>query len=392
LSTADALDVALAQGFRGFGHPDEPFDEELFSLAVEEYTRGITRAFFERNAELVAGSSDGLVPSLMPWLEGRRMPGVAWDPAFGDLYRTLKSGDDDAQLRVAAAIGLHVGSSGLPGTWEVRLAAPATSMRWGRHLLPPASVVRVNSDGRNAHIELKGEGGTQTVALARSGNGWEGDGAYAIPRVQAHGVDLVLLPHAALELKGLEHLRDDAVDDVDGRIVSVFEEAVDIIRRHTPEYLPWVQRPLHHVFLLRPKGHTIVSGSVQDYPGLIHLTAHAEPLPVAELLVHEATHQYMNAALKVEPVDDGTDAATYWSPPVERERPLQMILAAYHAFANVLLFYRGCARTGLADQVECERQELLLGDWLEQLERPLLGNPSLTACGHGLFDPLHERV
>ena len=47
-------------------------------------------------------------------------------------------------------------------------------------------------------------------------------------------------------------------------------------------------------------------------------------------------------------------------------------MAAYHAFANVLLFYRLCRTHGIAEQRECDRQESILRPWLEKLEGPLL--------------------
>jgi HEXXH motif-containing protein len=69
-----------------------------------------------------------------------------------------------------------------------------------------------------------------------------------------------------------------------------------------------------------------------------------------------------------------------------------MILAGYHAFGNVLDFYRRCRAAGLPNETECERQERLLGGWLQELVQPLADNPALTATGRGLVDPLRERL
>ena len=74
---------------------------------------------------------------------------------------------------------------------------------------------------------------------------------------------------------------------------------------HSPQHL----HPVFHAPI------TIESGSVEHYLGLIHLSAHAAPLPVAELLVHEASHQHMNLLTKLGPIDDGSDANTYYSLP-----------------------------------------------------------------------------
>jgi HEXXH motif-containing protein len=175
-------------------------------------------------------------------------------------------------------------------------------------------------------------------------------------------------------------------------MLDVFADAFALLSEFAPEYLPWIARTIHQLFLLSPKPSKVESGSVEHYLGLVHLTAHGEPLPVAELLLHEATHQYMNVAAKLMPLDDGTDERRYWSPAVETQRPVAKIIAAFHAFGNVLLFYRRCAERGLPDQRECQRQEVLLGGWMENLVPPIRDNPAMTAVGNGLCRPLLREL
>jgi HEXXH motif-containing protein len=173
---------------------------------------------------------------------------------------------------------------------------------------------------------------------------------------------------------------------------DVFAEALDLLAEYAPEYLPWVGRTLHQLFLLRPRPSKVESGSVEHYLGLVHLTEHPEPLTVAELLVHEATHQYMNVLTKLRPLDDGTDERLYWSPAVDKNRPVSKIVAAFHAFGNVLLLYRACRERGLPNRQECDRQDALLGGWMHHLVPPIVDNPALTETGNGLCRPLLERL
>jgi HEXXH motif-containing protein len=77
---------------------------------------------------------------------------------------------------------------------------------------------------------------------------------------------------------------------------------------------------------------------------------------------------------------------------VQRDRPLDRILVAYHAFANMLLFYRTVLRSGLADDPYCVEMETRLSRELEHLERPLRGNPALTPTGVDLSEPLMEQL
>lgn len=201
-----------------------------------------------------------------------------------------------------------------------------------------------------------------------------------------------VLHRDALVLRDFDDLVTKALPTIDPRMVEVLDKAVQLIELYTPMYVPWVRRTVHNIFILYPRSDTIESGSVEHYLGLIHLSAHAAPLPLAELLVHEASHQHMNLLTKLGPIDDGSDANTYYSPPVNKYRRLSLIMAAYHAFANVLLFYRLCRTRGIAEQRECDRQESILRPWLEKLEEPLRDNPALTDIGRALWEPLKSQL
>jgi HEXXH motif-containing protein len=379
----------VSSQLRGYGHPSEALDEALLSVTVEEYGRSIAQFFVEQHREQIASASNGLLESIEPWLDGDPLPGVAWDPAFGDLYRALVVGAGDERVRIVTSVAMHLACRGAPMSFTVDLEAPSR-LRWGHLLLPAAHRLEVRSDGARAEVAASLDGVTERVRLVGPAPRWEAGGVEQLARLDRHGVAMTIYTQAQLDVKDFDELRIRAVDAIDPRVVAVFEEAVDIVREYAPIYLPWIQRPLHHLFLLRPVSHTIESGSVEHYLGLVHMSAHMEPLPVAELLVHEASHQYMNVAMKIEPLDDGTDSRLYWSPPVQRERPLRMILAGYHAFGNVLDFYRRCTAAGFPNEVECARQEELLGGWLQELVQPLAGNPALTDTGRGLVEPLRE--
>ena len=72
-----------------------------------------------------------------------------------------------------------------------------------------------------------------------------------------------------------------------------------------------------------------------------------KPMDIAEVLVHECAHQYFYLLAYVGPYDDGSDERLYWSPPLRRNRPLSRILMAYHALANVRLFYAAVRASGM---------------------------------------------
>jgi HEXXH motif-containing protein len=387
--------------YEAFSFPREAQEHDLdvvVPMIVREYTSGLTEAFVDRHRPGIAKTSTGLVEYLDGWTNGLRdraapqpcPPKLGWDHAFGDAYRTVAvPGADHA--RTAAAIAMHLGACGVTGAWEVAFGEQDRP-RWDVCLLPPADWLAVDSTSTRTLVVQRRAQGERALELTATTSGhWIGT-TDELLRVDRCGLDFTLLTQDALSLRDFDDLRRRSVRWIDPRMLDVFAAAIDIIKDFTPEYLPWIARTLHQFFLLAPRDHIIESGSVEHYLGLVHLTAHAEPLPVAELLVHEASHQYMNLLTKIEPLDDGSDGKSYWSPAVNVQRPLAKIVAALHAFGNVLLFYRRCAQRGLNAQAECRRQEQLLSSWFDDLVPPIMGNDALSPTGRALCLPLLEAL
>jgi HEXXH motif-containing protein len=70
-------------------------------------------------------------------------------------------------------------------------------------------------------------------------------------------------------------------------------------------------------------------------------------------------------------------------------------LIAYHAFGNVLLFYRMArARALPADQdgLDIAKRMKQLEQQLETLEKALQTTTALTPLGRALWEPLYERI
>ncbi len=379
----------------GFSYPQAEHAadlDQLVPLIVREYAAGITGAFLGRAVDALDSASEGLIDYLASWVAdptGEPAARLGWDYAFGDAYRTMHNLGGDP-VTVGAAIGMHLGTLGCPGAWAVTLPAPRR-LRWDEVLLPEAEQITVDSDGALCRIDYSGRHTTGSTCLAGLDGRWRADSgpdATELPRVDRYGVAFTVLTRDALGMRDYEDLLQRARVSVDPRMLHVFDQALDIVAGYTPQYLPWIARTVHQLFLIAPKPGRVESGSVEHYLGLVHLSEHPEPLPVAELLSHEASHQYMNVAAKIEPLDDGTDPDVYWSPAVQTERPVSKIVAAFHAFGNVLLFYRWCREAGLANRQECDRQEALLSSWMNDLVPPVKDNPALTVTGNALCRPL----
>jgi HEXXH motif-containing protein len=113
---------------------------------------------------------------------------------------------------------------------------------------------------------------------------------------------------------------------------------------------------------------------------------------LAENLVHEASHQYFHLAQRVAPVTSGVDTRRYYSPAVGRSRPLDRLMIAFHAFANVAAFYSELAASGSSFEADARRQIAMLSPKLAQLREPLIGNPDVTPFGRALVRPVDSLL
>jgi HEXXH motif-containing protein len=382
----------LVENYDAFSCPDPVLVaslDTLVQLIVREYTAALTAAYVGRNSNRIAASSEGLIEYLGQWFtDSASLALPIWDYGFGNLYRSIMDSHAD-HARYCAAIAACLAAAGLPGAWEARFESPLR-LRFARRLLPDVLHVKVTVTERATWVAYEGPDRRGEFQLGSQHS--VGD---ELCEVDHCGVRFSLLSSDALDLTGstdIPKFEGRVVSAIEPPMAQVFHDAIDIISSYAPEYLRWIARVLHQVFLLEPTGERIHSGSVENYLGLIHMSAHPQPLPVAELLVHEATHQYMNVLRKLQPLDDGTDSRTYWSPPVNTDRPISMIIAALHAFGNVQLFYRLCAARGLPNPAACERQERMLLGWLDALVPPTIDNLSMSPTGNALCKPLIKKL
>ena len=136
-----------------------------------------------------------------------------------------------------------------------------------------------------------------------------------------------------------------------------------------------------------------MSSSDARAPGVVRLSLAHDAATIGELLVHEATHAYVHLLEHAGPVDDGSDATLYYSPFKRAMRPIRAILLAFHAFANVALFYRALLRRN------APINRLAVQDTLAELEQhlyavttPLRSTSALTDKGAALRDHLLARL
>jgi HEXXH motif-containing protein len=121
--------------------------------------------------------------------------------------------------------------------------------------------------------------------------------------------------------------------------VHALEEALSIVERYLPE--------LHAEFCLFvrqivPVGFdrdAHLSASYREAIGTLYLTLHPNAMTMAEALIHEFSHNKLNALFETDDVLRNPPDATYASPVRPDARPIAGVLLAVHAFLPVARLY-----------------------------------------------------
>lgn len=390
-------------GYDGFACPQVGVDPTVLELVVDGHARRVTEVFLERHQEDLGENAPGLAALLVDWVEqGEVRFDATWHAAFGDIHAALRAEDCDP-AGCAAAAGLWLTECGQPGDWSASLSVPVR-FRIGDRLLPTASAIRVSNGNGGPTVEIESSADGQAHEFTLGPDGWEGQGGERLPICQRDGFNFTVLPPGALPpTAAVRLLQADAyqfdaseVGSGDDWLVTC-EAAVALIAEAAPIYVSWVDRVLRDLIPLQARPGTFNSGSDRFTPGAICISNQDYKWPLAEMLVHECTHQYLNILMRLEAIDDGSDEDLHYSPFRNKDRPLAFIVIAYHAFANVLLFYRAARARGMlpdpiAGSDAFANREETLDRQLRQIEPVLAGTSALTPIGRALWEPLYEQV
>jgi HEXXH motif-containing protein len=168
-------------------------------------------------------------------------------------------------------------------------------------------------------------------------------------------------------------------------------QALGLLRALAPRYRDWVTRVLRRLIVVAAPQAGIMSGNLHGYYSMFYISDCRDPLVIGEMLVHEASHQYFHSITPLEDVADHTDPTTYYSPFVRCQRTIDRLLLAYHAFANVYLYYRECLDS--QDHHERARAGLrTVYDDLNVVEETLMTSDKLTPTGRALIEPLYREM
>jgi HEXXH motif-containing protein len=335
-------------------------------------------------------SCPGIVGLLEEWRDSEITFDSVWDTSLGNIRRALMQRIDP--ITSAASFALHLCSNGVPATWRVRFEEPKR-LKWGNLLFSPSVEACISGGGDSFSLDLVDVSARHLdVHLWRSEHGWQATHSEQLARwmLEQHEISLVFgnTSDCLDLLKPDGELSPLPLDE----ILRTCRETVALMRCYAPSYLRWIDKVLRQVIPIKGGDNRLLSCSSYDYPGTIEVSFPSEYIAVAEMLIHEASHQYFNIVRRFEEVHDGSDKRLYHSPVKEESRPIDAILLAFHAFANVVLFYRQCIAAGLEDDGYCKKNAARHLAELNIMHSHLQSSDALTKVGVLLWKPLAAEL
>jgi HEXXH motif-containing protein len=381
--------------YEGFSMPNHGATRALLDLVVRETGTSAVRRALAANKSTIIDGSIGLVECLEKWVEAP--DNAFWHPTIGQLKAQLTSEHCSIPLKWLVEIGCIAQLGGASASWSFNLQ---THQRlWiGRWLLPEIVSGAVHGDQNEFCLRARRSDGQLTaLKLSRDmkSREWNADqlpqNTFELPKVDLTPIDKVFLVPAEMldetllpEFPGAQFQQCDKLSG----FAHSLKQTAELISLYAPEYLNWVADVVSFIApLVVPPG-IIGSSSTPNHSGLVSISEDAGPLMTAELLVHEASHQYFFVAACLGEMCECSEERLYYSRIAQRERPIERILVAYHALGNMLLFYDRCLEGGVA----CEKRMAYILTQMKQLSETLDKADALTLLGRALWLPLSEKA
>lgn len=135
-----------------------------------------------------------------------------------------------------------------------------------------------------------------------------------------------------------------------------------------------------------------LSASYQEAIGTIYLSLHPSRMTLAEALIHEFSHNVLNALFEVDEVLENAWSPLYTSPVRPDPRPLHGVLLAVHAFLPVARLYEQMIAEGdpLAESASFHGRYAAIRKINREGAQLVLDKGRPTALGQGLFDEIRR--
>lgn len=317
-----------------------------------------------------------------------------WNESVGRLL-AVSSGEDKTSMALhSAEASLFANTNGIPGKWDIEFSEP-NHVRCGPLIIQDVCHLTVEALTNQAkvHAALADQKNLE-ISFSR------GIAEPIAEPVSVTNCQISLDRHDVFLTSDRERMAEIIPDYIDvqmasaltARDVDLMDNALDLLKENCGPQYEWVRSIIRRIgFFSAPYGHLSSSSSPILY-GTVGVTAFYDPVPMAEMLVHEASHQHFFIAKRLGKIHDETDHALHFSPMAGRSRPLEPILLAFHALGNMALMYAALAeRHDRIGKYSEQRLDEILAQ-ANDLAPAIDQSRALTPLGRGLFEPLYYEV
>lgn len=313
-----------------------------------------------------------------------------WRPEFGLGAEARQQGKADQ-----AALQLALAFAAMRGEGEMRAQLPEpTPLFFSGNLIWVSGRTELLASG--GAVELSCDGAR--FGFVRTENVWHlergGPPLWSVQPLSELGGKYVISTDAENRDEAfpwpVQH-RSAASDAVLASDAACVAEAWRVLVNLSPRYAPWVHRVLSGVLFTTQYGDRSQSSSSSTYLGLAAMSRLDDPVAIAEVLVHECSHQYLHLINSVAPIVSAGDAEMGYSPVKRLVRPMFNVLVGAHAVGNMILFHRDVA----ARRPEPRHMTRLarLEGWFREDYAPALDRSrTLSPSGQALWDRLRDGV
>lgn len=309
-------------------------------------------------------------------------------PTVSAPLRCLRDGRGDPNVvlaEVCGQIAFELALSGaLVGELELRhLPERLVSLGWRRAIDVPAGA-------KSAIFEA----GTVSFDGVPVELGGDGPGARFV-EINEHAV-LALVDNNPQSMFEAHPDKEGNAIDLGGKSaeawVASLSESFATVERHMPALREEMQLFVQQIVPVGYDGEKHLSASYQESIGTIYMTLHPQQMTMTEALIHEFSHNKINALFELDPLLHNAFHPLFKSPVRPDPRPLHGVLLAVHAFLPVAKLYEKMVES---DEAIARRPDFL--ERFAQIRRTnregceiVLANAEPTEAGQGVFDEIRR--
>lgn len=373
-------------------------DQHLDILATA-YHKGVTKRLARLAPEAPQAAE---LFALYKHLSDTELPLTArcWQPEIGAVLACM-SGKQADHAMIHGLFALH--ALGVGAVWGHRLERPLRLSMAG-HLFDVGGAFSVRAEADRVAV-ARHDSGLERLVFALEDGVWQLQGKtpqpawrYSAPLFLTQpGFESVYLQSyvepSASEVEEMiidwpVKLQEGEMAQCAARAAPQVAAAMRLLEQTAPCYLAWI-KPLFRGMGPGPlvDGNRRQSGSFSWHPGVFSCGFPLSTPFLAEVIVHEMSHQHFMLADSVVPlVKAGRKEELYFSSFKGKNRNIEKILLTFHAVANMVLFWHDFIH-GLGDTDPANRaqMQLMLNHGLG-LVKILRGSDDMTDAGAAMFE------